>query len=268
MGLSFCRSPLFLPRSGAHALALGLALLWAAPALGCSKPITMATGQWEPYGYYDAQQRFTGIDADMARLIFDEAGCTLVPMASMPAVRNMALFDKGGIDMMTGASLTPARLKRAWFSLPYRDETVGIFSLADNAAQYRHIRSYDAFLALPLTLLAPRVGWYGPDYDRSAAGLIASKRLSLFVDFRQGMRMLAAGRASFIMGDAAAVEHAATRQGIKVQPLPFWLVQAQVHLMFSRATVKEADVRRIDAAIERLRRRGALEQIRHSYGGM
>lgn len=228
----------------------------------------MGTGHWEPYAYYDAQQRFTGIDADMVRAIFKEAGCTLVELAPMPPTRNMLLFNLGQIDMMSGASLTTERQKRAWFSRPYRDETVGIFALADGAGQYRAIRSFDDFLRQPLGLLAPRVGYYGAAYDEHMVALRDGKRLSQFVDFAQGLRMLAAGRAPFILGDAAGIEHAAARQGVKVQPLPFWLVQSQVHLMFSRATVKQADVRRIDAAIERLQRRGALERIRRSYGGM
>ena len=257
-------------RTAAAASVLWCALLACTPAqaAGCSKAITMGTGQWEPYAYYDAQHRFTGIDADMARAIFKEAGCALVELGTMPPTRNMTLFEKGGIDMMTGASLTSERLKRAYFSRPYRDETVGMFSLADEAGQYRAIRSFADFLGQPLALLAPRVGWYGALYERHMAGLRESKRLSQFVDFGQGIRMLAAGRAPFILGDAAAVEHAAARQGIKVQPLPFWLVESQVCLMFSRATVREADVRRIDAAIERLQRRGALERIRRSYGGV
>lgn len=258
-----------LPRTALIALALACALLGAgsALALGCSKPIRMGTGQWEPYGYYDAQQRFIGIDADMVRAIFKEAGCTLVPLASMPALRNKTLFERGDIDLLTGASVTAARRRQAWFSLPYRDETVGMFLLAENAGQYRAIDSFDAFLAQPLTLLAPRVGWYGAAYDRHTEELIANKRLSQFTDFTQGMRMLAAGRATFIVGDAAAVEHAAARAGVKVQALPFWLLQSQVHLMLNRATATATDVRVLDGAIERLRKRGALDQIRRLYGG-
>lgn len=258
-------------------MALAAAVLWSALALAggaqarapaCSRAITMGTGQWEPYAYYDAQKRFTGIDADMVRAIFKEAGCTLVELGAMPPTRNMLLFNKGEIDLLSGASLTPERQKLAWFSLPYRDETVGLFALADSVGQFQAIHSFDDFLRQPLRLLAPRVGYYGDAYDQHMEALIAGKRLSQFVDFAQGMRMLAAGRAPFILGDAAGIEHAAARQGVKVQPLPFWLVQSQVHLMLSRATVRQADVQRLDAAIVRLQRRGTLEQIRRSYGGM
>lgn len=256
--------------------ALLAAVLWSALALfaggparayACSKAMTMGTGHWEPYAYYDAQKRFTGIDADMVRAIFKEAGCVLVELGSMPPTRNMLLFNKGEIDMLAGASLTSERLKRARFSLPYRDETVGLFALAEVAPKYRAIHSFDEFLRHPLALLAPKVGYYGDAYEKSMDALRDAKRLSLFVDFTQGIRMLAAGRAPFILGDVAGVEHAAARHGIKVQPLPFWLVDAQVHLMFSRATTRDADVRRIDAAIERLQKRGTFEQIRRSYGG-
>ena len=246
-----------------------LALLACAPAAAqaCSKPMTEGTGQWEPYAYYDAQRRFVGIDADMTRAVFKEAGCTLVELPAMPATRNLRLFEQGEIDLMSGASVTPQRRSFAWFSLPYRDETVGIFALADSAAQYQGVRSFDDFLGGALTLLAPRAGWYGPAYEQHIVALRDSGRLSQFVDYAQGIRMLAAGRATLILGDAAGIEHAAARQGIKVQPLPFWLVESQVHLMFSRATVKPADVRRIDRAIVRLQQRGTLERIRHEYGG-
>ncbi len=246
-------------------LAPGLAAAEAANA--CSRPISLATGEWEPYGYHDAQGRFTGIDADMVRAIFSEARCTLVLLRSMPANRNLQLFTNGEIGLMSGASRTAEREKHAFFSKPYRNETVGLFSLADDGAQYAGIRSFAQFLERPHTLLAPRAGWYGPLYAKSAGFLRSRRRLSEFGDFSQGIRMLAAGRGSFILGDAAAIEHAAARQGVKVLPLPFWVVDAPVSLMLHKALVSAGDVQRLDAAIERLRKRGELERIRGAYGG-
>ncbi|WP_426207994.1 substrate-binding periplasmic protein [Massilia sp. TWP1-3-3] len=246
-----------------------LALAWpaVAQAQSCSRSISMATGRWEPYAYYDAAMHFTGIDADMVRAIFKEADCQLIELDYKPATRNMTLFEQGDIDLMSGASRTPERLKLAHFSQPYRDETIGLFALAQQAEHFRAIRSFPDFLAAPVSLVAPRAGWYGPVFEREAAALRGAGRLSRFGDFAQGIHMLAAGRVSLMLGDAAAVEHAAVRAGVQVQPLPFWVVQAPVHLMFNRATVPQADVERIDAAIVRLQRRGVLERIRRSYGG-
>jgi polar amino acid transport system substrate-binding protein len=240
----------------------------AAPSPGCSKAITLGAGMWEPYSFFDAKKRYTGIDADMARAIFKEAGCTLLILEGRPATRNLVLFEAGKIDMMTGASQTSERLRFARFTLRYRDERVGLFSLADRAGRYQSIRSFDDFLAGPHTMLAPRVGWYGDAYEIHRDRLLEDKRLFQFIDFPLGMRMLAAGRADFMMGDAAGVEHAAARLGVKVKPLPFWTVQAPVHLMLSRATVSAADVQRLDEAIVRLQKRGELDRILLSYGSM
>ena len=254
-------------RSTVLLMVLALASLGAAQAGSCSRPLRTSTGQWEPYAYYDARGRYTGIDADLLRAIAKEAGCQLVELDAMPAARNLSLFEKGGVDVMTGASRTAERQRLARFSVAYRSETVGMFALADKIGQYRHLASFADFTAGPLSLIAPRAGWYGAAFEAEAASLQRAGRLTRFGDFAQGVRMLAAGRASFMLGDAAAIEHAAARAGIRVQPLPFWVEDAPVYLMFSRATVSAADVARIDAAIARLQKRGVFAQIRRSYGG-
>ncbi len=152
----------------------------------------------------------------------------------------------------------------AYFSHPYRQEKVAMYALA--GSPHLGVRSFAAFLALPLTLLAPRVGWYGEDYARHAATLQEQHRLSQFNGMRQGVQMLAAGRSQIILGDAASIEHAAARQGVKVAPLPFLLVSAPVYFMLNKKTLTRADVERLDLAIERLRQRGTLAAIRAAYG--
>jgi polar amino acid transport system substrate-binding protein len=249
--------------------ALGAALLaWATAGAGaasnCSAPVAMGTGQLEPYGYYDARQRYVGMDADMIRAIMAEAGCTLVELPLMPDGRNLLLFDQGRIGLMAGATPTPARRKRAWFSIAYREETVGLFSLAGAALA---LPSFADVVRQPVRVVAPRAGWYGAEYERERDGLKARGRLYQFDSLPQGVRMLAAGRAHLMLGDAAGVERAAAHLGVAVRPLPFWLVQAPVHLMLNRAVLTEADVARIDAAIVRLQRSGALDAIRRAYGG-
>jgi polar amino acid transport system substrate-binding protein len=263
MNLPSMRRP---PRAAA-VLCLAMALGVGQAARACGAPIRLGTGALEPYGYYDAHQRYVGMDADMVRAIFTEAGCVLVELPLMPASRNLLLFEQGKIDLMAGASITSERRKRAHFSVSYRDETVGLFALADGFEQYAALASFADFLAQPFSMLGPRAGWYGAEYERQVPMLKARGRLSLFGDVEQGVRMLAAKRARFVLGDAAGVERAAARQGVKVRALPFWLVKAPVHLMLSRATVSEADVRQLDAAIARLQQRGEMEAIRRPYGG-
>lgn len=241
------------------------AVAWADE--GCSKPITTTSGEWAPYNYVDAQGRYTGMDVELSRAIILEAGCTLVEMDRMPPVRNTHMFKAGKVDMMTGASRTLERSKGAFFSVAYRTEMIRLFAAPDVARRYAHVKSFSDVMREELTLLAPRVGWYGHEYHEHVQELRAGKRLFQFNEFPDGVNMLAAGRAMLILGDQASVTHAAARRRLKLVALPFWLVDAPVHLMFNKRTMTQDDVRRIDAAIERLRRRGVLERIRRSYGG-
>src|ERR1700741_3194460 len=98
----------------------------------CSKTFTVAVGPYPPYVYRDAHRQWTGIDIEMARAIFREAGCTLAYAESMPALRYMVLFKQGKIDLMLGASDTEDRRQYAVFSTPYRFEDVALFALAED----------------------------------------------------------------------------------------------------------------------------------------
>ena len=253
-------------RTACAALALAVSChpVWAGP--GCSKPIKITTGEWAPYNYIDEQGRYTGMDVELSRAIMEEAGCELIELDRMPPARNSLLFASGQVDMMTGASRTGERSRVAFFSAPYRHEAVRLFVPATIAPRYADLHSFTDVVRAGVTILAPRVGWYGEQYHAHYAELKAAKRLSQFNEFPDGMNMLAAGRASLIMGDQASVLHAAARRGMKLLALPFGLHDAPVHLMLNKQTVTEHDVRLIDAAIERLRRRGVIDRIRRAYG--
>jgi polar amino acid transport system substrate-binding protein len=237
----------------------------AAPANACSKPITMTTGDWPPYNYYDDQRRVRGLDIDLARAIFQEAGCILVEATPLPQPRNTVMFEQGRVDMMSGASKTPEREAAAWFSARYRQEVVALFVLADKAHNYQSVNSFEALVAARMAVLAPRIGYYGPDYARHTPALKASGKLFQFPSFEHGMHMLVAGRADAILGDVETIVLAAVRQNVQVQALPFTVLDAPVYMMFNKKSVPEADVRRIDGAIERLEKRGVLEKIRRAY---
>lgn len=237
----------------------------AAPVNACSKPISMSTGDWPPYNYYDDQHRSRGLDIDLARAVFKEAGCILVEATPLPQPRNTVMFEQGRVDMMSGASKTPEREREAWFSVRYRQEVVGLFVLADKAHNYKFANSFDALMDAGLSVLAPRIGYYGPGYAKHMPALKASGKLFQFPSFEQGMSMLVAGRADTIMGDVETIVLAAVRQNVRVQQLPFTVLDAPVFMMFNRKSVPEADVRRINGAIERLEKKGVLEKIRRAY---
>lgn len=228
--------------------------------------LSMTLDQWPPYMYSQAGGAPSGLDMELAQAIVKEAGCTLRLLPELPTSRRRLLFEQGGIDLMLAASITPERRRQARFSIPYRHESVGLFTRTSLLSSYRMVVSLDTLVTLNLALLAPKVGWYGPAYARLQPKLTAAGQLSTFSSFQQGLRMLAAGRADLIIGDGAALRHEAREQGVAISALPLVVSRAPVHLMLNKDTTSQRQLDRLNAAIGRLERNGVLGQIRGRYG--
>ena len=242
------------------------ALMASTHAAACSRPLNMVSEEWPPYSFTNEENVQTGLDMDMAKAILKEAGCVLVTAPPLPAVRRQLLFERGEFDLMLAATDTVERRRFARFSIPYRHETVALFTQVRDYPRYAGINGMAALSRGQAALLAPRIGWYGADFAQAAPALRASGRLFDFGTLGQGLRMLAAGRAPLIMGDRAAVLYEAQRQKLVLRQLPFVLQQAPVHLMLSRASTTDDDLARINAAIARLEKNGSLQALRERYG--
>ncbi len=206
-----------------------------------------------------------GMDLELVDAIMNEAKCTLVFSDGVSRLRRDLLFSQGQVDLMLAASNTPERQAIARFSAPYRMEVVRLFATPDNLPRYDGIKSFDDIVRLGERLLVPSGGWYGPDFAGAEPKLQARGQLTTYKSFDQGLKMLVAGRGGLIMGDFLGLNKSATTTGVAIAPLALVVLRAPVHLMLNRATISEAELQRINAAIGRLEARGALKAIRHKY---
>jgi polar amino acid transport system substrate-binding protein len=249
----------------ARHLLSAIALLGVAAQAGACA-LRMALEQWPPYLYSQPNAGPSGLDWELAQAILKEAGCKLDLQAELPTARRQRQFEQGQLDLMLSASMTPERRRYARFSTAYRHETVGVFARASAQRQFQHLSSLDALLRDKASLLAPKVGWYGASYARAQPTLAATGRLSTFINFAQGLRMLDAGRADLILGDTLALRHEAKQQGVAIGALPLVVLRAPVHLMLNKSSTTQADLDHINAAITRLEQQGVLGAIRSRYG--
>lgn len=242
------------------------AALWSLAATGNACNLRTAPEPWPPYIFIDERGGLSGLDYELVQAIMKEAGCTLQVEMALPSLRRQMEFRQGRLDLTLGASDTPERRSFARFSLPYRNETVGLYVSPDNALRYRSVDSFDALIQQHIMLLTPRGGWYGDSYARVQQALDKAGTRSPFGSYEQGMRMFKAGRADLIMGDAAALRHEAQRQGVRLTALPWVPFRAPAHLMLNAISTSPADLNRINAAITHLEQNGTLAAIRARYG--
>lgn len=244
-------------------LFLVLAFLGIGTAGACT--LRIAPEEWPPY-FYNNKAGVGGIDYELLRAIVNQAGCSLQVEKEMPPARRNVMFLQGKLDLQMAATATDERRGFARFSLPYRQETVGLFTVPEKLEKLRGIGSFADVAALKAALLAPRLGYYGDDYQRSLPLLNADGRRSTFSTFDQGIKMLEAGRGDLIMGDAFALRHAARINKVKIVPLAYIPHRAPVHLMLNAASTTQEELARINQAITQLEQNGVLGAIRARYG--
>ncbi len=236
----------------------------ASPAGACT--LRLAPEEWPPYFYHNDKEVLGGVDFELLQAILKHAGCGLQLEKEMPPARRNVLFQQGKLDLLMAASATEERRGYARFSLPYRQETVGLFTVPEKAGKLRRVDSFQDLVSQHAGLLAPRLGFYGEDYERALPLLNAEGRRSTFGTFEQGIKMLEAGRGDVIMGDAHALRHIARLQNVRIVQLPYVPYRAPVHLMLNAASTTQAELARINQAITQLEQNGTLGAIRARYG--
>jgi polar amino acid transport system substrate-binding protein len=143
-----------------------------------------------------------GLDWELAQAITKEAGCKLQVQAELPTARRQRLFEQGQLNLMLSASNTPERRRYARFSVAYRHETVGVFSRTAMRGQFQNITSVEAVLDHKLSLLAPKVGWYGAAY--AALQPVRLRQAQHLPHLPAGTAHARSGRADLILGDSGA----------------------------------------------------------------
>ncbi|MES2130186.1 MAG: transporter substrate-binding domain-containing protein [Pseudomonadota bacterium] len=251
-----------------RATLLAIASLTAcAPAFAvCDKTLSISSSDYPPYVYKNQDGKWSGLDVELMQAIFKEAGCAYKFAPLVAPKRMVEMVSSGKTDIMLAASESAERSRANRFGLAYRNETVSLVGLAGKVDALRGIATFDALRQAGARLLIPNAGWYGQDY---ASALPALREAGLTVEFTyldQGIRMLAIGRARLIMSDTPALFAAAKKEGVAIEALPFVVTSAPVHMMFSKASVSEHDVRQLNEATARLEKKGALQTIRSAYG--
>ena len=227
-------------------------LLSGAPASAdCQKPLTWAWNQYEPYSYKNKDRILVGLDVELVREIMKQAKCQYRTV-EIPAKRAMKMLEAGEVDLMTAASVTPERQAFGNFTEPYRSERIVMFALRDSPAS--GLTSLPQVLARRLRIGVGLGGYYGKDYQILQDQFRREGLLEVNTSLEQRITMLALGRVDVVLEDQVAGITTARelRYDDRLQVIGDPLNEATVSLLLSKASVPEAEVADINAAIRAL----------------
>lgn len=238
-----------------------LALMLFAPLLaqaGCTRPLRVPFEDWRPYSFM-ADGLHTGLETELLAAVAREAGCQVSYVRDVPRNRRLPMLLAGRLDLLIAA--TPVPEPGAWYTRPYREETLGVFMRADEARLDVH--SLEELLRANLRLVTHR----GP-VNAAIVNAFRSRGLLIeFEDYAKGVQLMQRRHGDLLFGDSVAIAFAARGAEVPLMELPIRLQRPPVTYKLGRKSLTEADLRAFNQAIQRLEANGELQRIRARWLG-
>ncbi|NVJ68759.1 MAG: transporter substrate-binding domain-containing protein [Alphaproteobacteria bacterium] len=243
-----------------------LAICGGQAQAACSHALTIGVIDWPPYAIWTNDNSASGLDIELMAAVFGEAGCTFQIM-KMPFKRALRDVGDGRIDGVPSVSYTNERAAFGMYSAPVRKEVIGVFVRSGMPAGNRP-KSFEELIKSNHRIGIVLGGWYGAAFDKAMKTEPGfRKRIQSIEDFETLFRSLQAGLVDVAINDVAGGRYVAERTmgSGTVQLLPFAVHVNDVHFLFSRKSVKQADIDSINQAIVALEKFGTISRITERY---
>lgn len=226
---------------------------------------TIGFDAWEPYQYVDVGNEVTGLDIELVSAVLKSMECELTfkPgtwMALMGELKN------GEVDILLGASKTPAREEFALFSNPYRTEEYSLYIRKEDITRADY-SSIDAFISKGKLLGVVEDYYYGPEVSMLRDGSATSQSfVSAIIGEVNIARLLDKDIDGFLedsfVGASFIRRKAMTdyivAQGTKIKT-------GDTHVMFSKKSVDEAQVEKFNQVLHSVKTSPQYQEIVSRY---
>ncbi len=235
------------------------ALADTAEAAGCS--IRAGYEEWRPYQFTDPDGRPSGIDMDVVRAVAERTGCRVrFVLASLKRLHHD--LRAGDVDVLF-AYFKEERTTYGNYTRPYRDDTKALYV---RRGLEGGVRDLQGFLEAGHRLGVVRGVFYGDAARRLIDTPAFKAQVERVVENSLNMKKILAGRLDGILvnpplvADFLRANNATGR--LERRSL---IYETQMHMVFSKASVKPDVVARFDRAIKALRQDGTIDKIVARY---
>lgn len=220
---------------------------------------------WEPYQYVGLEQQASGLDIEIIQAIAGRMNCTLV-LQHGTWQELLGQFRQGQLDVLLGASKTPAREEFALFSEPYRAEQFQLFVRKDDASKY-NFGSVAEMVAAKHKVGLISDYYYG---EQISALYDDDQMRPQFVEStmsEQNIAMLLDDQVEAVLEDSFVGAAIIRRKGLEqqIQPHQVKLPETPIYVMFSKSTVQPEQVSSFNEALKQLKDSGDYQLLIGKY---
>lgn len=220
---------------------------------------------WEPYQYVGLEQQASGLDIEIIQATAGRMNCTLV-LQHGTWQELLGQFRQGQLDVLLGASKTPAREEFALFSEPYRAEQFQLFVRKDDASKY-NFGSVAEMVAAKHKVGLISDYYYG---EQISALYDDDQMRPQFVEStmsEQNIAMLLDDQVEAVLEDSFVGAAIIRRKGLEqqIQPHQVKLPETPIYVMFSKSTVQPELVSSFNEALRQLKDSGDYQLLIGKY---
>lgn len=224
---------------------------------------------WAPYLYHDSSGNLTGLDYEIVSVVIKRMGSKLVSFrSSVPWARQLYWLGTGQISILTGASRNAEREEYAYFSKPYRKETVSLFVRKNESGKYK-IGSVNDIKDMEFRLGAYIGSYYGELFASLMKNHDFEKKVQLVSSDDINIEKLLKNRVDGIFLESRAGADLLSSRGllgtsVEIHPMPA-INTGDVYVMFSKKAVSPEFVHAFDRILFEMRADGTFDELLAKY---
>ncbi|WP_127021356.1 substrate-binding periplasmic protein [Rheinheimera mangrovi] len=237
------------------------------PAEPKAAPCQLKLGfeSWEPYQYVGLEQQASGLDIEIVQAVAGRMNCTLV-LQHGTWQELLGQFRQGQLDVLLGASKTPAREEFALFSDPYRAEQFQLFVRKDDADKYK-FESVAEMVAAKHKVGLISDYYYGEQISALYSDEYMRPQFVESSMSEQNIAVLLDDQVDAVLEDSFVGAAIIRRKGLEqeVQPHSIKLDESPIYVMFSKSTVQPEQVSSFNQALQQLKDSGDYQLLIGKY---
>jgi polar amino acid transport system substrate-binding protein len=230
-----------------------------------AKDLSAGWELWYPYQYYNKNQQLVGLDIDSFNAIMTEAKLSYTT-AEIPWKTHLHFIKTGKMDLAMGASWSQEREEFAYFSLPYRQETVKLFVKKGHSKSINLVTLSD-LIGSEYIIGVESGYYYGKTYEKLINKPDFHSNVSEVIDLEQNVTLLLDGHLDGFLVDPNTMQSFVKKYQMEeeFEQHPLEIYSADIFLMLSKQSSDIATLERINKAISTLTNNGELSRISGSW---
>jgi polar amino acid transport system substrate-binding protein len=229
------------------------------------KDLSVGWELWYPYQYHNEKHQLVGLDIDSFNAIMTEAKLSFTT-AEIPWNTHLNFIKAGKMDVAMGASWSKEREKYAYFSEPYRKETVKLYVKKGNAKNIQ-LQTLSNLAGSQYIVGVESGYYYGKKYDELIKNEEFKSNISEVIDLEENVTLLMKGKLDGFLVDPNTMQSFIKKYKFEdeFEAHPLEIYSADIFIMLSKKSSNTEILRNINTAINTLTDNGELKRISGSW---